>query len=137
MLEQHHVKGAADACAHFGLKLANVPGVTPGLFSKAKAFGMGQVDAAKSLFHNLRGGLGGQMNPAIVPDPGLVPSQSMDIARATHRHQALGNLKTLAPSLLAGGALYMLHRRKQQQQEQARQQAMMQQAMMQPGYGQP
>lgn len=132
MLEHRHMKGAADACAHFGLKLANVPGAAPGLLGKAKAFGMGQVDAAKSLFHNLRGGLGGQMNPAIVPDAGLVPPQSMDIARATHRQQALGNLKTLAPSLLAGGALYMLHKRKKQQEEQARQQAMMQQGYSQP-----
>lgn len=130
MLEHHRLRGATDACAHFGLKLANMPGVAPGLLDKIKSFGMGQVDAAKSLFQNMRGGLGGQMNPGLVT--GEVPPQSMDIARATHRQQALGNLKTLAPSLLAGGGLYLLHQRKKQQEQQARQQAMMQQ-----GYGQP
>lgn len=130
MLEHQLVKGAADACAHFGLKLANVPGAAPGFLDKAKSFGMGQVDAAKSLFHNLRGGMGGKMNPGLIT--GEVPPQSMDLARATHRAEALGNLKTLAPSLVAGGALYLLHQRRKQQEQQARQQAMMQQ-----GYGQP
>lgn len=128
MLVEHVSRGAADACARLGIKLANIP--APGLIDKAKAFGSGQVDAAKSLFHNLRGGLGGQMNPGLIT--GEVPPQSMDIARATHRQQAVGNLRTLAPSLLAGGGLYLLHQRKKQQEQQAQQQAMMQQ-----GYGQP
>lgn len=132
MLEQHVVKGAADACAHFGLKLANVPGAAPaGVMGKLKGFGQGQLDAGKALIGNLRGGMGGAPTPAFhealnaVEGP-INPGQ-------WHREQALGNLKTLAPTLLAGGALYMLHQRKKQKEQQARQQAM----MMQQGYGQP
>lgn len=121
MLDQYMIKGAQDACAKFGVKEA----LAPGVWDKVKSFGSGQMGAAKDLFANLRGGLGGQMNPNVVTGP--VPAHSMDMARASHRQQALGNLKTLAPSLLAGGGLYMMHRHGKQQDEQRRQQAMMQQ----------
>ncbi len=128
MLDEHMLTGATDALARFGIKVADMPGaeVAPaaagGIFDKLKSFGRGQLDAGKALMGNLRGGLGGA-SPHALPAgmEGPVPDA------AAHRGMAVGNLKTLAPSLLAGGALYMLHRRKKQQQEQAAQQAMMQQ----------
>jgi hypothetical protein len=123
MLERFMIKGAQDACA--SLKLGAVDaGMLGGLLGKAKSFGSGQLAAGKDLVSNLRGGFGGKMNPSLIE--GAVPPQSMDMAKATHRQQALGNLKTLAPTLLAGGGLYMMHHHKQQQEEQARQQAAMQ-----------
>lgn len=101
-------------------KVANVP--SAGILDKLRTFGAGQVGAAKDLFHNVRGGLGGPMNPALVTGP--VPPQSMDLARATHRQEALGNLNKLAPSLAAGG-LYAWHRHNQAQDEDTRRRAMM------------
>jgi hypothetical protein len=80
-----------------------------GFMDKAKSFGQGQMGAAKALFGNLRQGLGGAPDAA---------------AGALARQGAIGNLKTLAPSLLAGGGLYLMHKHKQDQ-EQARQRAMM------------
>lgn len=109
--------GVEHALSRF--KIANA--APAGILNKLKVFGAGQAGAAKDLFHNLRGGFGGQMNPALITGP--VPPQSMDIARATHRQQALGNLSKLAPSLVAGG-LYVRHRRNQEQDEQARRRAM-------------
>jgi hypothetical protein len=134
MLDEHMINGASDALARFGIKVADMPppemapAAAGGVFDKIKSFGRGQVDAAKALFGNLRAGFGGA-SPHALPAgaEGPVPSAG------THRGMAVGNLKTLAPSLLAGGALYMLHRRKKQQQEQAAQQ----QAMMQQGGGYP
>ena len=110
--------GVKHALTRF--KIADVP--PTGVLDKLKAFGMGQAGAAKDLFHNLRGGLGGRMNPAVVTGP--VPPQSMELARATHRQEALSNLNTLAPSLAAGG-LYAWHRHNQAQDEDARRRAMM------------
>lgn len=117
-MKEHVRTGVEHALSRF--KIADV--APAGVLDKLKTFGAGQVGAAKDLFHNLRGGLGGQMNPALITGP--VPPQSMDLARATHRQQALGNLGKLAPSLAAGG-LYMWHRRNQEQDEQARHRAMM------------
>lgn len=132
MLERFMIKGAQDALAALGIKIAN-PVVPPaaaaagGFMGKAKAFGAGQLEAGKDLLSNLRGGLGGKLNPDVLTAPGG------DIAatREAHRARAVGNIKTLAPSLLAGGGLYYLHRRHQQAEQQRRQQA-----MMQDGYGQ-
>lgn len=125
MLDQHMLTGATDALARFGVKVADMPGTemapaaAGGIFDKLKSFGRGQLDAAKALGQNLhRGFTGGSTLPPGVEGPVA--------SAADHRGMAVGNLKTLAPSLLAGGALYMLHRRKKQQ-EQAAQQAMMQQ----------
>lgn len=135
MLDQYLLKGAADACACFNTKLADINGVpttpTPklpvGLLGKAEAFGRGQLDAGKALFHNLRGGLGGQYSPEFQGNLAGVPEAGA-FNRAAHRQMAMGNLKTLAPSLLAGGGLYMLHRHHQRQKELEQQQAMQQQA---------
>lgn len=130
MLDQFFWKGAADALAKFGIKEAAGEGMIGGLLGKAKAFGAGQLGAGKSLLGNLRGGMGGAPTPAFgqAIDAGAGP-----IAQGPwHREQAMGNLKTLAPSLLAGGGLYMLHRHNQQ----ADQQQAQQQAMQQQGYGQ-
>lgn len=127
MIDQHAARGREDALRRF--KIADA---APGILDRLKSFGQGQLGAAKSLGANLRGGLGGKMNPSLVTGP--VPEQSMDLARATHRQQALGDLRTLAPSLAIGGGAYMLHRHNQaKEQEEARQRAM----MMQQGYGQP
>lgn len=140
MLERYMAQGRADALRRLGLeKHANPsipthpdlgpagmgPGPAPtaaaapagGVMGRAKAFGAGQLDAAKALFGNLRQGLGG------------APSAEAGMAA---RGAALGNLKTLAPSLIAGGGLYMLHRHRQEAEEQRRQQ---QQQMVQGGYG--
>lgn len=110
--------GIKHALSRF--KVADVPAA--GILDKLKTFGAGQVGAAKDLFHNVRGGLGGQMNPALITGP--VPPHNMDLARATHRQEALGNLNKLAPSLAAGG-LYAWHRHNQAQDEDARRRAMM------------
>jgi hypothetical protein len=107
------------AGAHIELGAAGVPhpaAPTPaaaggGLMSRARQFGSGQLGAAKDLLGNLRQGLGGAPDAA---------------AGAAARGQALGNLKTLAPSLLAGGGLYMLHRHNEaKRDDEARQRAMM------------
>lgn len=126
MFDQDMYQGAMDACAKFGIKLADVAtaptagaGAPGGVWDKIKSFGQGQLNAGKALAGNLRGGLGG----STAMPPGMDgPPASPQI----HRQEAVGNLKTLAPTLLAGGAMYMLHRRKKQQEE-AQQQAMMQQ----------
>jgi hypothetical protein len=123
MLSRYVTQGRADALRRFGFeKLANmelgVAGMPHGAPPPAAAAGGGvrgflggQMGAAKDLFGNLRQGLGGAPDAA---------------AGAAARQGAVGNLKTLAPSLLAGGGLYMMHRHHQAQQEQqARQQAMM------------
>jgi hypothetical protein len=130
MLERFIIKGAQDALEALGIKTANpvVPPAAGGLMGRAKAFGAGQLEAGKDLFSNLRGGLGGKLNPDVLPAPG----GDMDLTRSAHRARAVGNLKTLAPSLLAGGGLYYLHRRHQQAEDQRRQQG-----MAQDGYGQP
>jgi hypothetical protein len=122
MLSVHAQRGRADALRIF--KVANdpafmqqppvMPGAVPapqtGLLDRARSFGQGQWGAAKSLAGNLHQGLGG------------APTAEAGMAA---RGAALGNLRTLAPSLLAGGALYMLHRHNQAQEQQRRQQAMM------------
>ncbi len=126
-----HVTPFARAGVEHALARFKIADVAPaGILDKLKTFGSGQVGAAKDLFHNLRGGLGGQMNPGLITGP--VPPHSMDLARATHRQQALGNMGKLAPSLAAGG-LYMWHRHNQEQDEQAQRRAM----MAPQGYGSP
>jgi hypothetical protein len=134
MLDRFVNQGRIDAMARFKVSMSLGPAGAPGVelggagagvphpaagggfMDKAKAFGHGQLGAAKDLFGNMRQGLGGAATPEL---------------GSAARGAALGNLKTLAPSLLAGGGLYMLHKHKQKEQEQqARQQAM----MMQGGY---
>jgi hypothetical protein len=151
MLEQYVNQGRVDALTRF--KIAAPPTVIPvpplhvpsplpaaaaaagpGFLSKAKDFGAGQWGAMKDLAANVRGGMGGKMNPGVIT--GDVPAGSMDMARASQRGAAVGNLKTLAPTLLAGGGLYMLHRHNEaKKEEEARRHAMMNQGMpMQGGY---
>lgn len=122
MLEQVVNRGRTDALKAF--KVANDPAFmqTPpalpapagpagsGLLDRARGFGQGQMGAAKDLFGNLRQGLGGAANAE---------------AGMAARGAALGNLRTLAPSLLAGGGLYMLHRHNQAKREQQQRQQMM------------
>jgi hypothetical protein len=128
MLNDSTARGR-DAAIRF-FKLANDPAFMstpaappapagPGLMDRAKAFGQGQMGAAKDLYGNLRQGLGGAATPALGMEA---------------RQNALGNMRTLAPSLLAGGALYMLHRHNQAKREQ---QARQQQMMMGGGSGYP
>lgn len=137
MLDQYVTKGRADALRRFGLHKqamalgpagatslelgaagmpagaapphAAAPGANAG--GGVRGFLGNQLGAAKDLYGNMRQGLGGAATPE---------------AGALARQGAIGNVKTLAPSLLAGGALYMMHRHHQaQQDQQARQQAMM------------
>jgi hypothetical protein len=127
-----HVKksydmGSNDALTTFGVKVADLPplgiphGVSgaivepatgaPTLGNRASGFAGRQFGAAKDLAGNLYRGLGG----AATPEAGMAA-----------RGAVMGNLKTLAPSLLAGGALYMMHRHNQAQRDaEARQRAMM------------
>lgn len=126
-----HVTTYAQAGIARALARYKVADVAPaGILDKLKTFGAGQMGAAKDLFKNLRGGLGGEMNPSLIT--GQVPAHSMDLARATHRQEALGNLSTLTPSLAAGG-LYMWHRHNREQDAMARRKAM----MAQQGYAAP
>ena len=127
MLTKNAVQGALDACQAFGVdpeKLAGGagPSFLSSLIPKAKAFGQGQWGAAKNLFHNVRGGLGGQFNPNVTgqgftPPPGF----NDELGRAMHRQQTIGNLKTLAPSLAVAGGLGYLHHRRNKQEQQAAQ----------------
>lgn len=154
MLEQYVMQGVRDAYAKFSVKVAILgaeglgtagavpmpfeapptpfgqgrgaapsprqgpapqgPGLMGGLLDKAKGFGQGQWGAAKDLAGNLRQGLGGAESAG---------------GGAAARGAALGNLKTLAPTLLAGGGLYMLHRHHQAQEDARRQQMMPPQGM--------
>ena len=129
MLEQVANRGRADALKTF--KIADVepePGAMSGLLDKAKAFGQGQWGAVKDLGANLRGGFGGKENPALAGVGSLAEGMhgpAVDMGQL-QRGRALGNLKTLAPTLAAGGAMYLLHRHNQAKREQqARQQQML------------
>jgi hypothetical protein len=135
MFDRYKTQGAIDALRRFGFtKEANqmpLPGMGPsaatgpaagagalgGMWDKAKTFGHGQWGAAKELAGNLHQGLGGAPHAA---------------AGQAARGAAVGNLKTLAPSLLAGGALFMAHRHNKAKEEAAAQQRAM---MMQGGGG--
>jgi len=131
MLEQCAVQGARDACVRFGIKVALAevpPGMFNNLLGKAKGFGSGQWGAAKELFHNLRGGLGGASNLGNIGHmPEGASGPILDIGRM-HRDRAIGNIKTLAPTLLAGGGLYMLHKHHAQQAAQNAAQSQLQQS---------
>lgn len=117
MLDKYVMQGRADALRRFGLDK------TAGFLDSAKSFGAGQLGAAKDLFANMRGGLGGAFNPAFKGQSG---GAFDPLARASHRAMALGNVRTLAPTLAAGGAMYMLHRHNQAKQDaQAQQQRVM------------
>lgn len=128
MLDEAMRRGADGALARLGLKHAAGEGLLPAVMGRARSFASGQLAAGSDLLRNLRGGFGGQPNPDVLPhsDPAVL--------RAAHRQRAVGNLKTLAPSLLAGGLLYRRHRNNEQEAEQQRQ---MQAAMVQGGYGPP
>jgi hypothetical protein len=119
--------GVADALVRFKIAAPAplpAPAAGPSFASKVKDFGAGQWGAAKDFAANVRGGMGGKANPNFIT--GAVPEHSMDMARASQRGAAVGNLKTLAPTLLAGGGLYMLHQHNQaEKEEEARQHAMM------------
>lgn len=129
MLDQFVNQGRTDVLVRFGLVkqalgAAPIAAAAPGLGTRAMGLVRGQGSAGMDLLRNLRGGLGGKMNPELVT--GTVPAASMDIARASHRAAAIGNLKTLTPTLLAGGGLYMMHRHNQAKRDaEARQRAMM------------
>lgn len=101
--------GVLSALRRFKIANAPLPPAGPALLDRLKTFGHGQLAAAKSLGANLRGGFGGQMNPGLVEGP--VPAHSMELARGSHRAMALGDLRSLAPSLAIGGGMYMLNRR--------------------------
>lgn len=124
MLIEQARHGAHDACVRFGVKTA-LTGVSSGVLNnlagRAQSFGRGQVEAAKSLFHNLRGGLGGASNLGDIGHLAAGASGPLPDMRQLHRHHALDNVKTLTPSLLAGGGLYMLHKQRAQQAQQAAQ----------------
>ncbi len=138
MLAKMMAAGMHDACAALGVDFEKVAGpqlALPGLgaaarmaapnaslWAKARTFGGGQLDAARSLFRNTRGALGGAANPDVVT--GAVPAQSAGLARGAQRTVALQNLKTLAPSLAMAGGAYLLSRDGKAEQE--RQQAPLQ-----------
>ena len=55
MMSTYVVCGVEDAIRRFKIATA----APPGILDRLKSFGSGQAGAAKDLFHNLRGGLGG------------------------------------------------------------------------------
>jgi hypothetical protein len=133
-MNKHAAQGIVDALHRF--KVANA--APPGILDRLKSFGSGQMGAAKDLFHNMRGGLGGQPNPNLAGVGNLAEGAMGPVPDMgqLQRRRAVGNLKTLAPSMAIAGGGYMLHRHHQQaqaQEQEARQRAM----MMQQGYGQP
>jgi hypothetical protein len=130
MLDKMMAAGIHDACKAFGVaieKVANpvAPPANPSIWQHAKNFGAGQVDAAKGLFQNTRGWAGGAHNPNIIT--GAVPEASAHLARGAQGTAAMGNLKTLAPSLALAGGAYMLHRHGVKQDEEHQRQMMMNQ----------
>jgi len=126
MLDRMMTAGMRDACTSLGVSFEKLAALTPppGLWAKARTFGSGQLDAAKALAKNVRGGLGGAANPGVIT--GAVPPQSAALARGAQRTQAVQNLKTLAPSLALAGGGYLLHR-SNENAERERQQQMQQQ----------
>jgi hypothetical protein len=129
-------KAGCDAAA-LRLKIALELPSLGGLMPKITAFGKGQWGAAKELGANLRGGLGGKMNPAVeglgrVAPGAEGPALNPDMAQF-QRQKAMGNLRTLAPSIGIGAGMYGLHRMHQnaENQQRARQ---MQQSQMMGGY---
>jgi len=127
MLDQIMAAGMRDACASLGVSFDKLAALVPpaGLWARARSFGGGQVDAAKALVQNVRGGLGGAANPAVITGP--VPPQSAALARGAQRTQAGQNLKTLAPSLALAGGAYLLHRSNENAERQRQQQMQLQQ----------
>lgn len=130
MLFKMAEQGARDACAAFGIDFEKVSaGTAPasflsGVIPGVKRFGQGQLDAAKGLFHNTRGGLGGKFNPNVT-GAGWAPPQGFndELGRSMHRQQAMGNLKTLAPTLAVAGGLGVLNHMSNKKDEQRRMQA--------------
>jgi hypothetical protein len=122
MLAEQTRRGVYDACERFGVKVALMgipPGALNNLAGRAQNFGRGQLDAAKSLLHNLRGGLGGASNLEGVGHLAAGASGPIPDISQLHRRRAVEDIKTMAPSLLAGGGLYMLHKQRAQQAAQA------------------
>lgn len=137
MLSKMAVQGARDACADFGVDFAKIAAApvsavsgASSLIPRIKSFGQGQLDAAKGLFNNARGGLGGQLSPDFKGFEGMNPAAitpgHMELARASHRGMAMQSLKTLAPSLAVAGGLGLMHhmnKKKEEEQLAAQRQA--------------
>jgi hypothetical protein len=132
-------KAGCDAAA-LQLKVAFELPSMGGLMPKITAFGKGQMAAGKELFSNMRGGLGGKMNPAIEGLGHLAPGAdgpalNPDLAQF-QRQRAMGNLRTLAPSIGIGAGAYALHRMHQGAQRQQAPQPQVQGGYAgYPGYG--
>lgn len=74
------------------------------------------MNAGRNLFNNARGGLGGKLSPDF---KGSLDPSHLELGRAAHRSQAVGNLKSLAPSIglaAGGGLLYQQHQKKKEQE---------------------
>lgn len=122
--------GSFDAFLGGGAPAAQSAGnAGASILDKLKGFGQGQLGAAKSLGANLRGGLGFKPNPALagVGDLGRGMHGPQAHMGELQRHGAIGNLKTLAPTLAVAGGAYLLHRHNQEKQ--------LQQQRMQQMYG--
>lgn len=130
MLTEVATEGALAACVRFGVDAEKLAAAAPASFlssviPKMKAFGQNQMTAAKSFVNNARGGLGGKFNPAVTGENWTPPQGfNEELGRSMHRQQAVGNLKTLAPTLaVAGGGALLYH----QQQKKKKEQEMLQQ----------
>lgn len=106
MIKQAFLQGTNDALRTFGLKEAAVAvPAAPGFFAR-------QLGAAKSLGANLRGGFGGQHNPAVletlgVKNPATLSKGDAAALPGIHRQEAWGNAKELLPSAaIAAAGLY-------------------------------
>lgn len=121
MLTKAATEGALAACDRFGVDAEKLAAVAPTSFlssviPRAKAFGQSQWGAAKSLVNNARGGLGGRLSPDF---KGSLDPSHLELGRAAHRSQAVGNLKTLAPTLAGVGGLGLLNHMSNKKKAQA------------------
>jgi hypothetical protein len=103
------------------------------MFKLAEGFFGGQWQAMKELPGHLRGGLGGAL-PQSMQEVGHLAEGAegpmADLGELS-RQRALGNIRTLLPSMAIGGGLYALHHHQQAKQQAAQQQQAMQAAQMQ------
>ena len=116
MLDKMAANGAHDACRDFGVSLFKIANAVPppSLLNRAKSFGSNQLGAARSLYSNIKGMVGG---PAPL-------GEGMHGPMIDHKANALTNLKTLAPSLAVGGGLALMHHNKNKEEEQRQMQGM-------------
>jgi hypothetical protein len=123
------IKSAHNHGAHAALATFKLADEGPGFFG-------GQFQAMKELPGHLMGGLGGGLPKSLEGVGNLAEGAHGPVADLGElsRQRAMGNIRTLLPTMAIGGGLYALHHHQQakqhaQQQQQAIQMQQMQQMM--------